>query len=283
MKIGAKEFQSDNLVGTQWVGIVEDNADPLFEGRCKVRVHGKFDGREDSTNPDSAYTLPTDKLPWARPGNSSTAGSATGGGMFSAPKIDSIVRVTFDNGDLYSPVYFYNVYPSDELKAEIEPSYTNAHSLIYDSEAQPGPIKIFFTEENGLMLDYNGSQVNIRPDNTIYIEHSGGKIIHIQEDHISIGKEKESDEPATLGEKNVDALNALADQINALSLSITQFTTAQIAVTSSIFFLAPLGPALSALQGAQIPIQAQIAAPIKAATIPQTRSSQISLDGPPMM
>ena len=283
MKITAKEFQSDNLTGTQWLGIVEDNADPLFEGRCKVRVHGKLDGREDPTNPDSAYTLPTEKLPWARPGNDLTSGSATGGGMLSVPKIDSIVRITFDNGDLYSPVYSYNVYPSDELKTEIEGSYTNAHSLIYDSEAQPGPVKIFFTEENGLMLDYNGSQVNIRPDNTVYIEHSGGKIIHIQEDHISIGKENESDEPATLGDKNVDALNALADQINALSQSITTFTAAQIAVTGSIFFLAPLAPALTALQTAQIPIQTQIAAPIKAMTIPQTRSSQISLDGPPMM
>ena len=283
MKIGSREFQSDNLTGTQWVGVVEDNADPLFEGRCKVRVHGKLDGRADPANPDSEYNIPTDKLPWARPGNNNTGGSSTGGGAISPPKIDSIVQITFDNGDLYSPTYHYNVYPSDELKEEIQGSYENAHSLVYDTEAQPGPIKIFFTEENGLMLDYNGSQINIRPDNTIYIEHSGGKVIHVQQDHISLGKENESDEPATLGDKNVDALNALADQINALSQSITTFTTAQIAVTSSVFFLAPLGPALLTLQGSQLPIQAQIAAPIKTATIPQTRSSQISLDGPPLL
>jgi hypothetical protein len=283
MKIGAREFQSDNLTGTQWVGIVEDNADPLFEGRCKVRVHGKLDGRADPSNPDSEFNIPTDKLPWARPGNINTGGSATGGGILSCPKIDSIVQVTFDNGDLYSPTYHYNIYPSDELKAEIEPSYTNAHSVLYDSEAQPGPVKLFFTEEKGLMLDYNGSQINIRPDNTIYIEHAGGKVIHIQNDHISIGTEDKSDEPAVLGEKNVDALNALADQINALSQSITQFTTAQAAITSAIFFLVPLTPALTALGAAQIPIQTQIQAPIKAATIPQTRSSQISLDGPPML
>ena len=283
MKIGAKEFQSDNLTGTQWVGIVEDNADPLFEGRCRIRVHGKLDGRADPSNPDSEFNIPTDKLPWARPGNINTGGSDTGGGMLSAPKIDSIVQVTFDNGDLYSPTYHYNIYPSDELKAEMEPSYTNSHSVLYDSEAQPGPVKLFFTEEKGLMLDYNGSQINIRPDNTIYIEHAGGKVIHIQNDHISIGTEDESDEPAVLGEKNVDALNALADQINALSQSITQFTTAQAAITSAIFLFVPLTPALTALGAAQIPIQAQIQAPIKAATIPQTRSSQISLDGPPML
>ena len=181
MKIGAKEFQSDNLVGTQWMGIVEDNADPLFEGRCKVRVHGKLDGREDPTNPDSAYTLPTDKLPWARPGNNSTAGSATGGGMFSAPKIDSIVHITFDNGDLYSPVYFYNVYPSDELKAEIEPSYTNAHSIIYDTTTEGG-IKIYFTEEKGLMMDYKETQINILPDNSIIITNPNGDEIELVND-----------------------------------------------------------------------------------------------------
>ena len=34
----------DDLVGADWIGIVVDNKDPEFTGRCKVRIYGKFDG-----------------------------------------------------------------------------------------------------------------------------------------------------------------------------------------------------------------------------------------------
>jgi hypothetical protein len=258
----------DDLKTSNWLGKVIDNQDPDFEGKIKVRIFGKFDDVLD------------EDLPWARPLNMVTGGSSTGSGFHSVPKVDSVVGISFDNGDMYEPEYFYHQHISDELKAEIEGSYTNAHSIIYDTEAQPGPIKIFFTEETGLMLDYNGSQINIRPDNTVFIQHSGGKVIHVQQDSISIGKENESDEPAVLGNKNVDALNALADQINNLAIAVQTYATAQATVCGAIFPLAPLSAALTALGTAAQPVITQIAAPIKAATIPQTRSSSVSIDGP---
>jgi len=278
-----KNFMDESLKATQWVGVVEDNSDPLFEGRCKIRVFGKFDQRSGDDGLSGDFIIPTENLPWSRPYNSGTGGSDSGGGMHSVPKINSTVKVTFDNGNIYSPVYHHNNYISDELKEEIEGSYENSHSLVYDTEANPGPIKIFFTEDKGLMLDYNGSQVNIRPDNTIYIEHANGKIVHVQQDKISLGKEDESDEPAVLGEKNVDALNALADQINEVSKSIQKFALDQQLICSSIYLLAPLSKALGILSADQVPIQNDIAAPIKEITIPKTRSSTVSLDGPPKL
>jgi len=280
MKLSAKDLRTDNLRGSEWIGIVEDNNDDLFEGRCKVRVLGKMDQRVDPEDPDSDFVLPTEVLPWARPAHGFSGGSETGSGSHSVPKINSVVKITFDSGNIYSPIYHFNLYPSDELKEEIIGSYQNAHSLIYDTEANPGPIKLFFTEEKGLMLDYNDSQINIRPDNTVYIEHGGGKIIHIQEDKISLGKENESDEPAVLGDNNADALNALADQINNLAIALQAFTTAQAAVTSAVFIYSPLTPALTALNAAMNPIITQIQAPIKSITIPKTKSASISLDGP---
>jgi len=261
----------DDLSTSNWLGKVVDNQDPDFDGKIKVRVFGKFDDILD------------EDLPWARPLNRTTGGSASGSGFHSVPKVDSVVGISFDNGDLYEPEYFYSQHVSDELKAEIEGSYNNAHSLIYDTEASPGPIKIFFTEEVGLMLEYNGSQVNIRPDNTVFIQHSGGKIIHVQSDSISIGKENESDEPAVLGDKNVDALNALADQINNLAIAMQAYATAQASVCGAIFPLAPLSAALTALGTAAQPVITQIAAPIKATTIPRTRSSSVTIDGPSLL
>jgi hypothetical protein len=53
---------SDNLYGQSyywWIGVVEDRMDPLFLGRCRVRIVGYH-------NPDKG-TLPTADLPWAYP------------------------------------------------------------------------------------------------------------------------------------------------------------------------------------------------------------------------
>jgi hypothetical protein len=199
MKIGRSEFTQDNLTGTQWIGIVEDTEDPKFEGRIKVRVYGKFDGRVDPSNPNSDYLIPTENLPWARPANILTGGSNTGGGRLDIPKIGSEIQITFDNGDIYAPTYHFNLYPSDELKEEVQGSYQNSHVLIYDtafalSDSTPGAtneregegIKVFFTEERGFVIDYataNGSTIiNIKNDNTFEVTNANGDSIVMSND-----------------------------------------------------------------------------------------------------
>lgn len=200
MKITAKEFQRDNLVGTQWVGVVEDNTDPLFEGRCRIRVLGKMDQRVNLEDPNSEYVLPKDKLPWARAANATTGGSDTGGGCFDPPKLGTVVEVGFDNGNLYTPVYHHAVYISDEVKEEIQGSYENAHVLIYDtafgqsisdngevSNDRDGEgIKVFFTEEKGFTIDYatgGGSTVfTIKPDNSVEVVNANGDSIVMTND-----------------------------------------------------------------------------------------------------
>lgn len=194
MKLLTKDLRTDSLKGTQWIGVVEDNADDLLEGRCKVRVLGKMDQRVDPGDPTSEFVIPTVSLPWARPSVASSGGSQSGSGTFSVPKIGTILRVTFDNGNYYSPVYHESVYPSDELKAEIENSYSNSHVLIYDTafgltsdsgsitNERPGEaIKVFFTEEKGFMIDYSTSvgpsTINIKPDNSIEIRNPNGDSI----------------------------------------------------------------------------------------------------------
>lgn len=160
----------DNLKDTNWLGKVVDNQDPDFEGKIKVRVFGKFDDISD------------EDLPWARPCVRITGGSATGSGFHSSPKIDSIVGIQFDNGDIYAPEYFYIQEISDDLKTEIENSYDNAHSLIYDTVTEGG-VKVFFTEEKGLMLDYQQTQINIKNDKSVLIQTaSGNSVIEIKDD-----------------------------------------------------------------------------------------------------
>jgi hypothetical protein len=50
----------DNFVW--WIGVVENNVDPLNLGRCKVRIFG--------SHTDNLQEIPTSELPWATPLNS---------------------------------------------------------------------------------------------------------------------------------------------------------------------------------------------------------------------
>ena len=202
----ATDLKEDDLKTSNWIGIVEDVDDPLFEGRCRIRVFGKMDQREGDAN--SNYVIPTDSLPWARPQMNSLGGSVGGGGSFSIPKLGSVVRVYFDNGNLYSPVYTGHVYPSNDLKSEIEDSYKNSHVLIYDTEfgltnnngdivneREGESIKVYFKDTSGFNIKYttnsgevilsitnenefivsnsNGDSIEMLPDGNINLNHSG--------------------------------------------------------------------------------------------------------------
>ena len=285
---------NDDLKATTWLGFVEDNEDPKLEGRCRVRVLGKFDDKIDPEDPKSDFIIPTEHLPWARQSTNVTGGSSSGGGLLSFPKKGALVSIRFNEGNIYMPEYFYNVHTSDEVKTEIQNSYQNSHVLVYDTAFQLNEegeneragehIKVFFTEEKGLVFDYGteegSSIINIRPDSSIFIQRAEGKAIHIKEDTISIGKEDESDEPAVLGEKNLEALQSLADRIQDLSTALTTFATTQTAVVAAVFPLAPLAGALTALNTEILKTQAQLSSVTRPKFGP-TRSSSVTVDGPP--
>ena len=159
MQISRKDFFVDNVRDGSYCGIVVDIEDPLKIGRVRIEVFGFFDGLEPNL------------IPWATPATSNTGGSNSGGGFFSVPKLGSVVEVKFDSGNIYNPQYSFNQRISNELKDEISGSYTNAHSLIYDTVTEEF-VKVYFTEEKGLMLDYKESQINIKPDKSIIIQNA---------------------------------------------------------------------------------------------------------------
>ena len=161
-----RDFSKDDLRNTSWLGEVVDITDPQKIGRIKVKVFGKFD------------ELTNDAIPWAYPGNNISAGSADGGSFFSVPKLGSIVSIKFDNGNIYYPEYFFNQHLSQDARKEIENSYENAHIIVYDTVTD-GKLKIFFTQEKGLMLDYKETQINLKPDKSIDI-HTASKKTKIE-------------------------------------------------------------------------------------------------------
>ena len=154
MKLTKETAYSDDLTSTDWLGEVIDINDPLKIGRVKIRVWGKFDELDPSF------------IPWANPISNFMSGSSSGGSTFSVPKLNSIVGVIFDNGDIYHPQYHYNQRLSDDVKEEIKDSYENAQVIVYDTVTQ-GHLKIFFTEKKGLVLSYKGNDITIKPDDSI--------------------------------------------------------------------------------------------------------------------
>lgn len=165
------ELKYSNVEGTQhFLGVVMDNKDPEFKGRCKVKVFGVYDD------------LPDADLPWAFQRFDNSFGDGGGSGRMSVPKLGSVVHVQFNNGNYYSPEYKGVQELSPDLIKEISASYDGAHSLIYDGIEN---LRIFYTVQKGLNIDLKDSTIVISNDNAITITHKdsqstmefrGGKI-----------------------------------------------------------------------------------------------------------
>lgn len=94
-----------------WTGVVEDRKDPLFLGRCRVRIHGhhtKFikptaEGKGD--NPSANY-IPIEDLPWAVPVQPITSAAMTGIGHAPVGPVEGtwVFGFFLDGQDMQQPV-----------------------------------------------------------------------------------------------------------------------------------------------------------------------------------
>ena len=171
-------------------GIVEYNLDPECQGRIKARIYGMNDQIIDGE-----YVIPTDMLPWAKPGVTGSGGSVSGSGCFNVPKIGSTVII---HGTANNPIWDCNMYISNETVAEINnTNYTNSHVLVYDTDFNNGGtqlknchIKVFFTENKGFVIDYktpNGtSNISLDTEGKINIRDTNGDSIILKNGSINI-------------------------------------------------------------------------------------------------
>lgn len=154
------KFYEDDLSTTEFLGEIIEVNDPEILGRCKIRVFGKFD------------ELDNDSLPWAFPLRELSFSGTDGSGSFSAPKKGTIVKVKFNNGNLYFPEYYGIQNLNPELQEELKKSYPNSHSLVWDNDEN---LKIYYTQSQGLIITLKDSLINIKPDSSISIEHKDSK------------------------------------------------------------------------------------------------------------
>ena len=183
------ELFKDNVRDGHWLGEVVINEDPLNQGRCRVKVIGKFDKLTDEA------------IPWATPMNRDQVGA------HSVPRVGDIVAVRFDNGNIYHPEYWFHIDQNKELKEDIldasaEPY--NVISLVYDAERN---VRIYYSPEDGLVMTTGESNteapmLRFSPDGQIFL-NSGDIFIATAPDDTS--------EPATRGKSLEAWLDELLD------------------------------------------------------------------------
>lgn len=159
MKSLSEHMYRDDIGATTYVGVVEDISDPLKQGRAKIRVFGKFGTQEQ---------IPTAHLPWAYPEHGGFGGD--GASAFSTPKVGAEVKVQFPDGNIYYPKYSTHEEISTSLLQELNSSYENSHSLLWDADED---VKVTYTQDQGLLIHNKGSQIQWLNDNSILISHEG--------------------------------------------------------------------------------------------------------------
>ena len=155
-------------------GIVVDNYDPLYKGRCKIRVFGLH-----SETICGQYLILDDDLPWSSP--APTAGSSNG--TFNIPAIGERVYVNAD--DPYNIHYYGQV----EIKSSIKDlQYKNTEMsdklkvIAYSEDNMEGErdyLKIYYLPEDGLTIECNGNTILLTKYDNLLIKNNKGAEISL--------------------------------------------------------------------------------------------------------
>jgi hypothetical protein len=164
-------FEMKDLHDNDFLGYVVDNHDPTFSGRCRVRVFRLMDDLDEKD------------LPWAVPINS-TIFAGDGAGSISIPRRGIILRIQFNNGDIYSPEYTTIQNIDTQLIQRIKDDYDGTHVLLYDPDEE---LTVIYQRNSGFQMYYKGSFIQISPDSMITIEHANQEsMIQLDGDKLSI-------------------------------------------------------------------------------------------------
>lgn len=148
-------------------GIVVDNFDPTYKGRCKIRVYGRH-----TETIAGEYVILDDDVPWAKPF----------GGNFNIPKIGQ--KVSVDVVDPYTIIYYGPVETNSGVQ---ELMYNNADDcentmvVLFDGEEGGDYVKIFYLPENGLNIECHGHKILMTKYDGLKIEAKNGVKISIDD------------------------------------------------------------------------------------------------------
>ena len=171
------EESINDFLRSPFVGKVVENQDPDQIGRCKVRVFGLF-GNE----------VPDDDLPWALPDHP-FVGSKVGG--FVVPPIGALVKIYFDNGEIYFPHYSTKVVDKNNLPKQRLVDYPDNIVLLETDDGtyitvnrKTIDIKVHHSSGSEMMMNKKGEAVlhgnkKVRLDGVdeVVLGDSGGYVV----------------------------------------------------------------------------------------------------------
>ena len=162
-----------------YLGKVVDIKDPLYQGRARIEVFGIFDG------------IPSDDLPWAEQISGLAFGGSFGGGNISIPRLGSVVAVEFEDNNYYKMNYHFIKEISKDLLAELreDNSYDGTQALIYDSEAQPGALKMIYTRKKGLVFQLGDATIQIDTQNAGTNKEKLRIVLKLNDDEVRMEKQ----------------------------------------------------------------------------------------------
>lgn len=156
-----------------YLGQIVDIDDPRKSGRARIRVFGLFDGLEH------------EDIPWASQISGVSFGRG-GAGTISIPKLGSIVVVQFDGQNYYKMNYYGEKDYAQDMLDEIADSYEGAQVIMYDTEAEPGSLTLFYTKKKGAVFSLGDAKIQ-------FDTQDGGQlrvIIEMGEDQIRMENNK---------------------------------------------------------------------------------------------
>ena len=141
-----------DLYNNDYLGVVEDIADPKKIGRTRVRVeilHGR------KGDPDA---IPTSDLPWLEP--------SSRGNSFGTGTIGKVVFIAFEDGDYYKGSYFadehFDINLQKKLESLTDSEYQNFYAMYFDPKHQ-----YYYQDGVGIMFDYVKSNINMTDNGDI--------------------------------------------------------------------------------------------------------------------
>lgn len=164
-------FYSTDISQKEWIGEVISTEDPMKMLRVRAKVYGLFDGED----------MDEDMIPWLFPSNSASFSSTSGGsGNFDVPKVGTMVKVSFPNGDIYSGQYVGMPNINESFRNEVlAKEYDCVHAMRLDDEEG---LQIYYTPLQGIIMKLKECTVNVTKEQSVHIETKDGNIFELNSD-----------------------------------------------------------------------------------------------------
>jgi len=240
------------------LGQIKDNNDPEKANRLKISIPGYSDKIE------------TENLEWIEQSSTTIKNSSM------IPDIDEWVEVNLEQN---TTNWRWPDLKDKELSNLLGEDYLK--SIVFgfrnlDKQGGAGKLALLWTKTEGFQMLVDDSMYQIRDDRSLFMTDSK-KIIHVK-DHISLGSEDKSAEPAVLGDKNFDALNAINDYIKALATTISTYQKQLSAVATPNPYTTALAPIFTAMAAELDALHVATNYSTTKAKFPPTKSTIVSLD-----